>query len=65
MCAEGAQLELQRERCVRMALNLSSEVDECKPLPRGEQPDGHGGQGLTLVHFSAERKHILWNTLGA
>jgi len=50
---------------VRMALNLSSEVDECKPLPRGEQPDGHGGQGLTLVHFSAERKHILWNTLGA
>jgi hypothetical protein len=22
-------------------------------------------QGLTLVHFSAQRKHILWNTLGA
>ena len=23
------------------------------------------GQGLTLVHFSAQRKHILWDTLGA
>ena len=22
-------------------------------------------QGLTLVHFSAQRMHILWNTLGA
>jgi hypothetical protein len=22
-------------------------------------------QGLTLVHFSAQRKHILWETLGA
>jgi len=25
----------------------------------------HLGQGLTLVHFSAERKHLLWDTLGA
>ena len=23
------------------------------------------GQGLTLVHFSAQRKHILWDTMGA
>jgi len=23
------------------------------------------GQGLTLVHFSAQRKHIWWDTLGA
>jgi len=22
-------------------------------------------QGLTHVHFSAQRKHILWDTLGA
>jgi len=22
-------------------------------------------QGLTLVHFSAQRKHILWDALGA
>ena len=22
-------------------------------------------QGLTLVHFSAQRKHILWDRLGA
>jgi hypothetical protein len=22
-------------------------------------------QGLTLVHFSAQREHILWDTLGA
>ena len=23
------------------------------------------GQGLTLVHFSAQREHSLWDTLGA
>ena len=28
-----------------------------------ESPATH--QGLTLVHFSAQRKHILWDTLGA
>ena len=33
-------------------------------------PGGGGGskarvQGLTLVHFSAQRKHISWDTLGA
>jgi hypothetical protein len=22
-------------------------------------------QGLTLVHYSAHRRHILWDTLGA
>ena len=26
---------------------------------------GAGTQGLTLVHFSAQRKHILWDALGA
>jgi len=26
---------------------------------------GGKGQGLTLVHISAQRKHILWDTLGA
>ena len=25
----------------------------------------HQRQGLTLVHFSAQRKHILWDTFGA
>jgi hypothetical protein len=24
-----------------------------------------GEQGLTIVHFLAHRKHILWDTLGA
>jgi len=42
-------------------------VDECsKPLLGGDvvrvEP---GRQGLTLVHFSAQRKHILLDTLGA
>jgi hypothetical protein len=23
------------------------------------------GQGLTLVHYSAQHEHILWDTLGA
>jgi len=25
----------------------------------------HEGQGLALVHFSAQRKHSLWDALGA
>jgi hypothetical protein len=35
MCAGGAQVELQRERCVPKVLKLSSEVSECKPLRAG------------------------------
>ena len=40
MCPEGAQVELERERCVPKLLKLSSEVSECKPLQAGpaEQP---------------------------
>ena len=56
------------------ALTLSREVDECKPLPllrrarvEREQFARQRAlrQGLTLVHFSAQRKHILWDTFGA
>jgi hypothetical protein len=35
MCAEGAQVQLQCERCVPKVLKLSSEVSECNP-PRVE-----------------------------
>jgi len=28
-------------------------------------PVPSANQGLTLLHFSAQRKHILWDTLGA
>ena len=35
-------------------------------LPRrAADSDGTATQGLTLVHFSAQRKHILWDTVGA
>jgi len=37
MCPEGAQVELERERCVPKVLKLSSEVNECKPLLQGVQ----------------------------
>jgi hypothetical protein len=30
-----------------------------------EELRGTSGQRLTLVHYSAQRKHILWDTLGA
>ena len=40
-------------------------------LMRGVRGSGHAvrvhgqcGQGLTLVHFSAQREHFLWDTLG-
>jgi len=39
-------------------------------LPHARVPRAHPAaraarQGLTLVHISAQRKHILWDTLGA
>jgi hypothetical protein len=47
-------------------LKLSCEVNECKPLTGGGAGDQRGkvrcgGQGLTLVHFSARLKHFLWH----
>ena len=50
---------------------LSFDVSECKPLLRGPSEGGRAAvedvlrQGFTLVHYSAQRKHILWDTLGA
>jgi len=35
MLAEGAQVELGRERCVPKVLKLSAEVSECRPLTPG------------------------------
>jgi len=54
-------------------------VDECEPLLRGgarehafgiqvedaERLQRRRGMSLHFVHFSAHRKHILWDTLGA
>jgi hypothetical protein len=37
MWPEGAQGELQRERCVPKVLKLSFEVSECKPLVYGDR----------------------------
>jgi len=38
-------------------------VDECKPLPMTlyTPPMMAISQGLTLVHFPAQRKHFLWD----
>ena len=55
-------------------LKLSFNVNECKPLPSSPTPMescvitnsvGAWEQGLTLVHFSAQCKHVLLDTLGA
>jgi len=48
-------------------LRLSCKVDECKPVPgsrgcaAGVESSGTMRQGLTLVHFSAQLKRILWD----
>ena len=47
-------------------------MDECKPLKLDAVDVGGGaylveftaGDDITLVHFSAQRKHFLWDTLG-
>jgi hypothetical protein len=59
--------------CVLELLKLSCDVNECKPLLRGLFADSalaaiaelerlvssSGGQGLTLVHFSAQLQPCL------
>jgi len=48
-------------------------VEKCQPLPpmmgmlmsKKARLKSAPSQGLTLVHYSAQRKHILWHTLGA
>ena len=49
MCPKGAQVELERERCVPKVPKLSSEVSDCKPLDAGrratEHVDEHAAQG--------------------
>ena len=42
MCPEGAQVELERERCVPKVLMLSCEVSQCKPLLPGTVAAGWG-----------------------
>jgi hypothetical protein len=43
---------------------LALEVREARrALLHGQVPSGVLGRGLTLVHFSAQRKHFSWNTL--
>ena len=47
-------------------------MDKCEPLGGGRHPAGHrrvpgggraarGGQGLTLVHVSAQRGRFVWD----
>jgi len=55
-------------------LTLSRKVDECKSLPYDsacqqwlQRPVASelsaSCQGLTLAHFSAQRKYLFWDTL--
>jgi hypothetical protein len=43
-------------------------LDDTSGAADDDEPEAaatDGGQGLTLVHFPAQRKHILLDTLGA
>ena len=75
-CVKGVFTVCRVFLCVfvcQTRLKLSCNVNECKPLVpgaaggRGRDRAGRrgGGQGLTLAHISAQREHILWDTLGA
>jgi len=45
---------------------LSCQGYVCTALDEGRSWTESGRrQGLTLVHVSAQRKHVLWGTLGA
>jgi hypothetical protein len=49
MCPEGAQVQLQGERCIPKVLKLSSEVSECKPLMVGSLLTPHLQSYYTAV----------------
>ena len=59
MCPEGAQVELERERCVPKGLKLSFEVKECKPLADGaivgsgvlELAAGSSADGIAMLRM--------------
>ena len=57
LVSEAAQVELKGGRVQAPATRVEHRHE------RGEQRGLH--LGLTLVHFSAQRKHILWDKLGA
>ena len=48
-----------RSRCICIAVLPSPSRPSSRSAPASRS------QGLTLVHFSAQRKHVLWDTLGA
>jgi hypothetical protein len=60
------QLRLQLLLLLLLLPVLEIEVKR-KVVPHVPGVEGAGvqRQGLTLVHFSAQRKHILWDTLAA
>ena len=44
---------------------LATEAEYCGARGQRAPPTAAGEQGLTLVHFSAQHKHVLLDTLGA
>jgi len=50
---------------VRRAARSCFHVLEAAAPPAAARLLAALGQGLTLVHFSAQRKHTLWGTFGA
>ena len=63
MCSECAQVELLRERCVPKVLKLSSEVSECKPLPRRWAKNAGAKYSDICLWFSARRQGHCKQTL--
>jgi len=71
--SETAQVELESGRVKAPALgprpDPTPDPGLCGNVAPSEvaarRPLAAPGQGLTLVHFSAQRKHFLWDTFGA
>jgi hypothetical protein len=57
--------DIVRQRTAGVVHKMASAADDDVPYGADDNLDEDGGQGLTLVHFSAQRKHILWDTLAA
>ena len=62
---EATPLPLPLESTLPLLLPPPPPLPPSSPPPSPPSPPPHPpGQGLTLVHFSAQRKLFLWDTLG-
>jgi hypothetical protein len=63
-CHDASNNEVRRDTLQTRDVGFKQSSDKLTSLKKLTRLVA-AGQGLTLVRFSAHRKHFLWDTLGA